>query len=58
MIIIPAMLVSAQYFDKQRASALGITACGSGVGTLTLPYIIRYLYDNYDYKGATLLYGR
>ena len=57
MIFIPAMLVSAQYFDKQRASALGITACGSGVGTLILPYVIRSFYDNYDYQGATLLYG-
>lgn len=58
MVFLPAMLVSAQYFKKRRASALGVIAAGSGVGTFILPSIIRALYDNYNYTGATLLYGK
>ena len=51
-------LVSGQYFIKHKALAVGIVAGGSGIGTLTLPHIMRALYDNFDFGGASLLYGK
>lgn len=57
MVGLTCFLVTGQYFKKRKALAVGIVASGSGVGTIVLPYIMRGLYDNFDYTGATLLYG-
>ena len=51
-------LVSGQYFIKNKALAIGIVSAGSGIGTITLPYIMRAFYDNFDFSGASLLYGK
>ena len=33
-------------------------AAGSGIGTFTIPYILRGLFTLYDFSGAMLLYGK
>ena len=57
MMAMIVFLVSDQYFIKWKAMAVAIIASGAGLGTITLPYIMRALYDNYDFAGASLLYG-
>ncbi|XP_067951282.1 monocarboxylate transporter 12-B-like [Watersipora subatra] len=51
------LIVSAPYFRKRKALAVGIIASGSGIGWILLPYVYRYLFDNYEYSGAFLLVG-
>jgi len=45
------------YFRKRKALAVGIMASGSGVGVITIPYIIRSIFDSYHFGGAVLLYS-
>ena len=52
-----AVLVSDQYFKKKKAFAFGIVMSGSGVGSIIIPFVMRPLFDNYDFTGAMLLYG-
>ena len=58
MLAMVCFLVSGQYFIKNKALAIGIVSAGSGIGTITLPYIMRAFYDNFDFSGASLLYGK
>ena len=58
MMAMIVFLVSDKYFIKWKAMAVAIIASGAGLGTITLPYIMRALYDNYDFAGASLLYGK
>lgn len=46
------------YFDKKKALAVGVTASGSGVGTITIPIFLRYLFDHYSFSSTMLLYGK
>lgn len=39
----PALAVLAAYFDRRRALALGIAACGSSTGGLVFPVMVRQL---------------
>ena len=52
-----AVLVSDQYFKKKKAFAFGIVMSGSGVGSIIIPFVMRPLFDNYDFTGAMLLHG-
>lgn len=56
--LLTALLVSGEYFEKRKALALGITAAGSGVGQLIVPYILRFLFDEMGFSNTMLLYGR
>lgn len=58
MVILCAILVNGQYFDKKKALSLGIVGSGCGVGTLIIPYVLRPLFDHMDFTSAMLLYGR
>lgn len=58
MISLVSFTAYAQYFDKRKALALGITASGSGVGTIILPAILRALFDSFPFPSAMLLYGK
>jgi MFS family permease len=42
--------VIAEYFDKKRGIATGITMAGSGVGSFVFSPFIGYLIKNYDWK--------
>ncbi|XP_067942293.1 monocarboxylate transporter 12-like [Watersipora subatra] len=56
-IIITSLLVSGPYFRKRKALAIGLIASGSGVGSIILPSIIRFLFNNVHFSGALLIYG-
>lgn len=56
-LLLNALLVSTPYFDKRKALALGIIAGGSGVGTLTIPNMLRYLFDSLGFTGGIIIYG-
>ena len=45
------------YFDKYKATAAGITLCGSGVGGFVFPPIIKALLDKYGWRGTFLMIG-
>ncbi|KAF4832909.1 Aspyridones efflux protein apdF [Colletotrichum tropicale] len=39
----PAVAIVSTYFNKRRSLAIGITACGSGVGGILYPVLVRQL---------------
>ena len=43
------------YFDKYYQTAVGIYACGTGLGIVILPNVTQYLLDIYGWRGALLL---
>jgi predicted MFS family arabinose efflux permease len=43
------------YFDKKRAFALGISVCGTGIGTFVIAPLTKYLVDQYSWQGAILI---
>lgn len=49
---IPCLVTTSYYFHARRATAVGITACGTGVGTFYFPPLVRYLFDNLAYTEA------
>lgn len=49
------IVVVVHYFDKRRALAVGITACGSGIGPFVITPLTAFLLDCYDWKGANLI---
>ena len=57
-LIMTGLLVSGPYFREKRGLAIGLVAAGSGIGTFTIPYILRGLFTLYDFSRAMLLYGK
>ncbi len=51
----PSIAAMGQYFSNRRALANGIAVGGAGIGSLFLPPLMRYVLDNYGYKGALLI---
>ncbi len=51
----PSIAAMGQYFNTRRALANGIAVGGAGIGSLFLPPLMRYILDNYGYKGALLI---
>lgn len=45
------------YFTTKRGRAVGVAMAGTGFGQMIMPHLVRYLLDNFDYKGATLILG-
>ena len=43
---IPSNPVTSQWFDKKRGIAYGIVMMGSSVGGLTIPLMLRFLFEN------------
>jgi MFS family permease len=43
------------YFDKKRAFALGISVCGTGIGTFVIAPLTKYLVDQYSWQGAIFI---
>lgn len=59
MSYIPFISIIGPLFDgsKYLALALGLTACGAGIGTLIFPPLLRVLINLYTWKGAVLIVG-
>lgn len=53
----PCSTIVSFYFEKHRALANGITASGSGIGALTLPFLYKALIENYGLKGTFWITG-
>ncbi|XP_060078642.1 monocarboxylate transporter 9-like [Ylistrum balloti] len=51
----PNMIILGKYFKKRRGFAMGIVASGNSLGGFILPYLFRYLFDEYGLRGALLL---
>lgn len=45
------------YFSSKRGRAVGLALAGTGVGQMIMPYIVRFLLDEYGFKGTTLVMG-
>ncbi|KAI3385385.1 hypothetical protein SNEBB_011210 [Seison nebaliae] len=45
------------YFDGNRAKAIGLQHAGIGVGLLGLPIFFNYLFHEYSWRGALLIFG-
>ena len=57
LIYLPAVVIITAYFEKRRALASGVAACGAGVGTFTFAPIMQLLDDNYGWKYALMVLG-
>ncbi|XP_053403383.1 monocarboxylate transporter 12-like isoform X2 [Mercenaria mercenaria] len=44
-----------KYFYKRRALAIGISFCGSGVGTFVIPPLVRLLVEIYTWRGTMFI---
>ncbi|OWF41161.1 Monocarboxylate transporter 12 [Mizuhopecten yessoensis] len=53
----PSVVMIADYFNKYRSTASGISLAGGGLGGMFFPYLIRYLLTEYGLHGALLVYG-
>ncbi|GBN37067.1 hypothetical protein AVEN_59037-1, partial [Araneus ventricosus] len=51
------MMIINQYFDKYKASALGLGYSGDCFGTFAFPVIMEYLLSTYGVKGTFLILG-
>ncbi|XP_017772636.1 PREDICTED: monocarboxylate transporter 12 [Nicrophorus vespilloides] len=57
-LIMPATFLAVKtYFDKKRSQAVGLSMAGTGIGQMLMPQLVRYLLDEYGYKGATFILG-
>lgn len=54
---VTSLVVVAFYFEKKRALATGLAVCGSGIGTFLFAPLLKYLMDEYDWRGALLIVG-
>ncbi|XP_053402580.1 monocarboxylate transporter 12-like [Mercenaria mercenaria] len=53
----PCSTIISYYFDKRRALANGIMVSGSGVGAMALPFLYKYLTEQYGLSGAFWIIG-
>lgn len=43
------------YFEKQRATAIGLASAGAGIGTFYMPPLIRVMFDRLSYQQCIFL---
>ncbi|KAF9818389.1 hypothetical protein SFRURICE_017811 [Spodoptera frugiperda] len=53
----PTVYIVTSYFVRLRGLANGICMSGSAFGSIILPPVLRYLLEEYGYKGAVLILG-
>ncbi|CAH1140241.1 unnamed protein product [Phyllotreta striolata] len=54
LMYVPAVVCVGYYFESKRSLATGIAVCGSGVGTIVIAPLAKYLLELYGWKGANL----
>ena len=52
---IPPIIAIGTFFEKRRAIAIGIASSGGGLGGMLLPPLLRFLIDEFTWRGAILL---
>lgn len=45
------------YFNRRRSQAVGLSMAGTGIGQMLMPQVVRFLLDEFGYKGTTLILG-
>lgn len=58
MIVLTVFTAFVPYFNQKKALSLGVSTAGSGVGMMIIPILLRFLFDNFSFSGAMLLYGK
>lgn len=53
----PTVYIVTSYFVRLRGLANGLCISGSALGSIFLPPVLRYLLQNYGYRGACLIMG-
>ncbi|KAL1138848.1 hypothetical protein AAG570_008910 [Ranatra chinensis] len=53
----PGIFIVTSYFVKYRGFANGLAISGSAIGSIILPPFLRYLLENFGYRGAVLIMG-
>lgn len=53
----PTVYIVTSYFVRLRGLANGLCISGSALGSIFLPPVLRYLLENYGYRGACLIMG-
>ncbi|KAB0801492.1 hypothetical protein PPYR_05846 [Photinus pyralis] len=57
-LIMPATFVAVnEYFTSRKSQAVGLSMAGTGVGQMIMPQVVRFLLDEYGYRGTTLILG-
>lgn len=52
---VTAVVSIAFWFDKRRTLAVGLGACGTGIGTFVYAPLTQFFIDEYAWRGCTLL---
>lgn len=52
LVFLAGTVAVSRYFLKKRAIAMGVSFCGSGVGTFAIPPLVRLLFETYSWKGS------
>ncbi|KAJ9587826.1 hypothetical protein L9F63_018750 [Diploptera punctata] len=52
---VTAVVSIAYWFDKKRALAIGLGACGTGIGTFVYAPMTQYFIETYGWRGTVLL---
>ncbi|XP_013135003.1 PREDICTED: monocarboxylate transporter 12-B-like [Papilio polytes] len=45
------------YFKLRKSRAVGLANVGTGIGQTVMPHVVRYLLENYGFRGACMLLG-
>lgn len=53
----PTVYIVTSYFVRLRGLANGLCISGSALGSIFLPPVLRYLLENFGYRGACLIMG-
>ena len=53
----PGIILTARYFDKNRAKANAFCLSGTAAGSFTLPFLIEALLSAYGFRGTVLVLG-
>lgn len=57
-LILPATFVAVNsYFRVKRSQAVGLAMAGTSAGQMLMPQVVRFLLDEYGYRGTTLILG-
>jgi hypothetical protein len=51
------ILLTARYFDSNRAKANALCLSGTAAGSFTIPFLIQRLLASYGFRGAVLVMG-
>lgn len=57
-LIMPSTFVAVNsYFRVRRSQAVGLAMAGTSAGQMLMPQVVRFLLDEYGYRGTTLILG-